>query len=91
MQRFAGNFIRSLSVCAAVCLAATAFSASAAEGDDADTPAKGGVVDCSKATHPKRCEAFKVAFAACKDKPAGPERRACIKANMPAKGDAPKS
>jgi hypothetical protein len=91
MQRFAGNIVRSLSLCAAICLAATALSVSAAEDDDADTPTKGGAVDCSKAAHPKRCEAFKAAFAACKDKPAGPERHACIKANMPAKGGTPKS
>lgn len=39
-------------------------------------------VDCAKARNPERCEARQKARSLCQDK-RGPERRQCIKGNMP--------
>jgi len=74
------------SVAAVTVIAAGAFSLScAAQTTAPNSPPTPRVHDCSKAPHPERCEAFKKAAVACMDKAAGDERRACIKANMPAR------
>jgi hypothetical protein len=70
----------------AVCLVAGAVSFSALAQAPAQAEAQPkGQRDCSKAPHPDHCAAMQKAFAACKDKAAGEERRSCMKANMPAK------
>ena len=38
--------------------------------------------DCSKAPNPERCAKRQAAFAACKDKAAGPDRRACLREQL---------
>lgn len=55
-----------------------AFIATAAQAQMAAPQA----VDCAKARNPERCEARQKARAACLDK-RGPERRQCVKDNMP--------
>jgi hypothetical protein len=74
------------SVAAATVAAAAAFSLSAVAQTPAPvSPPTPKVRDCSTAPHPDRCEAFKKAVFACKDKAAGAERHACVKSNMPPK------
>jgi predicted small lipoprotein YifL len=88
MNKFAWFAVSSLSAC--MIAGALSLPVSALAADESTSDEK-PAMDCSKAPHPERCAAFKQAFEMCKDKPKGPDRRACIKSNMPAKPSAPKS
>ena len=57
----------------------------AAQSKAPNAPNPPAARDCSKAPNPARCEARKKTFEACKDKPAGAERRECLRSNRPAK------